>query len=143
MRDQYMRDGKGFLLFYSITSRSSFDEVIEFKEQVCRVKDSDNVAMVLVGNKCDLESERQVTKEEGEKNKRISSEYKVWHLPDNGEFHSLKHLPKLELMQKKLFMNYVEKQVLIAMEPLNLNWSHWELVALENQHLLFNLFKIM
>jgi GTPase KRas protein len=65
MRDQYMRTGQGFLLFYSITSRSSFDEAVEFREQVVRVKDTDDVAMVLVGNKSDLENERQVTTEEG------------------------------------------------------------------------------
>jgi GTPase KRas protein len=51
---------------YSITSRASFDELEQFREQVLRVKDTDHFpAMVLVGNKCDLESERQVTTDEG------------------------------------------------------------------------------
>jgi GTPase KRas protein len=36
MRDQYMRTGQGFLLVYSITSRSSFDEVNNFKDQILR-----------------------------------------------------------------------------------------------------------
>ncbi len=61
MRDQYMRTGQGFTLVFAITSRSSFDEIVTFKEQILRVKDKDRVPMVLVGNKCDLESERQVT----------------------------------------------------------------------------------
>lgn len=64
MRDQYMRSGEGFLCVFSITSRSSFDEVSAFREQILRVKDADKVPMVLVGNKCDLESERQVTSAE-------------------------------------------------------------------------------
>jgi len=64
MRDQYMRTGQGFILVYAITSRSSFDEIASFREQILRVKDKDKVPMVLVGNKCDLESERQVTTSE-------------------------------------------------------------------------------
>eukprot|EP00027_Filamoeba_sp_ATCC50430_P011101 CAMPEP_0168551346 /NCGR_PEP_ID=MMETSP0413-20121227/6123_1 /TAXON_ID=136452 /ORGANISM="Filamoeba nolandi, Strain NC-AS-23-1" /LENGTH=153 /DNA_ID=CAMNT_0008581865 /DNA_START=131 /DNA_END=592 /DNA_ORIENTATION=+ len=66
MRDQYMRTGQGFILVYAITSRSSFDEIVSFKEQILRVKDKDKVPMVLVGNKSDLESERQVTTGEGQ-----------------------------------------------------------------------------
>jgi GTPase KRas protein len=65
MRDQYMRTGQGFILVYAITSRSSFDEISSFRDQILRVKDKDKVPMVLVGNKCDLESERQVTSNEG------------------------------------------------------------------------------
>jgi GTPase KRas protein len=66
MRDQYMRTGQGFVLVYAITSRSSFDEIQTFREQILRVKDKDRVPIVLVGNKCDLESERQVTTGEGQ-----------------------------------------------------------------------------
>jgi GTPase KRas protein len=66
MRDQYMRTGQGFILVYAITSRSSFDEIASFREQIRRVKDKDKVPMILVGNKCDLETERQVTTSEGQ-----------------------------------------------------------------------------
>jgi len=66
MRDQYMRGGEGFILTYAITSRNSFEEVAQFREQILRVKEEDKVPMVLVGNKCDLEEERQVSKSEGE-----------------------------------------------------------------------------
>ena len=65
MQDQWMREGKGFLLVYSITSRSTFDEILVFKEKILRAKDMDSVPMVLVGNKCDLEGDRQVSLEEG------------------------------------------------------------------------------
>ena len=61
MREQYMRSGEGFLLVYSITSRSSFAEIATFHRQVLRVKDRDYFPMVMVANKCDLESERQVS----------------------------------------------------------------------------------
>eukprot|EP01106_Pelomyxa_sp_JSP_P003717 TRINITY_DN1563_c0_g2_i10.p1 TRINITY_DN1563_c0_g2~~TRINITY_DN1563_c0_g2_i10.p1 ORF type:complete len:106 (-),score=17.49 TRINITY_DN1563_c0_g2_i10:141-458(-) len=65
MRDQYMRTGQGFLCIYSVTSRSSFEEIATFREQILRVKDADKVPMVLCGNKCDLESDRQVPTTEG------------------------------------------------------------------------------
>ena len=66
MREQYMRTGEGFLLVYSITSRSSFEEIVSFYKQILRVKDKDSFPVVLVGNKCDLgETERAVSLEEG------------------------------------------------------------------------------
>uniref|UniRef100_M4BHB5 Uncharacterized protein n=2 Tax=Peronosporaceae TaxID=4777 RepID=M4BHB5_HYAAE len=65
MQDQWMREGKGFLLVYSITSRSSFDDIVAFKDKILRAKDVDNVPIVLVGNKCDLEVQRQVVVDEG------------------------------------------------------------------------------
>ncbi|KAI8065605.1 ras-like protein 1 [Gongronella butleri] len=65
MREQYMRNGEGFLLVYSITSRLSFEEVSTFYQQICRVKDRDFFPMVLVANKCDLKAERQVSSQEG------------------------------------------------------------------------------
>jgi len=64
MRDQYMRTGQGFILTYAITSRQSYDEMNVFRDQIHRVKDADHVPIVLAGNKCDLEDERQITKQE-------------------------------------------------------------------------------
>ncbi|KAL9128503.1 MAG: hypothetical protein Q9217_002829 [Psora testacea] len=66
MREQYMRTGEGFLLVYSITSRQSFEEILTFQQQILRVKDKDYFPIIIVGNKCDLESERQVSRQEGE-----------------------------------------------------------------------------
>jgi GTPase KRas len=60
LRDQYMRSGQGFLLVYSITEKKSFEEIQTFRDQILRVKDEESVPIVLVGNKSDLESDRQV-----------------------------------------------------------------------------------
>lgn len=67
MREQYMRTGEGFLLVYSITSRQSFEEIMTFQQQILRVKDKDYFPIIVVGNKCDLEAERQVSTQEGQK----------------------------------------------------------------------------
>jgi len=61
MRDSYMQKGAGFMLVYSMTSRQSFEEVKTYKEQISRVKDKDFLPMILIGNKCDLNSEREVS----------------------------------------------------------------------------------
>ena len=65
MRDQYIRTGQGFLCAYAINSRSSFDEILALRENILRAKDEDKVPMVLIGNKCDLDKERQVSTFEG------------------------------------------------------------------------------
>jgi GTPase KRas protein len=61
-----MRSGDGFLCIYSVTYAVSFDEVHSLYDHILRVKEAEKVAFVLVGNKCDLESEREVPKEKGE-----------------------------------------------------------------------------
>ncbi|XP_073177842.1 LOW QUALITY PROTEIN: ras-related protein R-Ras2-like [Lepidochelys kempii] len=64
MREQYMRTGEGFLLIYAINDRGSFTEISKFHTQILRVKDRDDFPMILVGNKADLDLQRQVPKEE-------------------------------------------------------------------------------
>jgi len=66
MRDLYMKNGQGFALVYSITAQSTFNDLMDLRDQILRVKDSDDVPMILVGNKCDLESERVVGKDQGQ-----------------------------------------------------------------------------
>ncbi|XP_074644412.1 ras-related protein Rap1 [Tubulanus polymorphus] len=65
MRDLYMKNGQGFLLVYSITAQSTFNDLHDLREQILRVKDTEDVPMILVGNKCDLEDERVVGKDQG------------------------------------------------------------------------------
>jgi GTPase KRas protein len=60
MREHYMLDGEGFLLVYSITERDTFNVIGAYHQQILRVKDSDTIPVVVVGNKSDLEHERRV-----------------------------------------------------------------------------------
>jgi len=90
LRDQWIRDGEGFVLVYSITSRSSFSRIQKFYNQIQRVKDSANASsptsagylsspisptpsqylgpapVMLVGNKSDRVTEREVSIQEGQ-----------------------------------------------------------------------------
>ena len=66
MRDMWYDVGHGFLLVYSITLRSTFEELAEMHKDILMVKDSEHgVPIVLVGNKCDLVNERVISHGEG------------------------------------------------------------------------------
>eukprot|EP01133_Synstelium_polycarpum_P002265 gene2265-2567_t len=65
MRDQYVRTGDCFMIVYSITSRSSFEEVTPLVRHLERVKDRDDIPIIIVANKSDLASMRQVSIHEG------------------------------------------------------------------------------
>ena len=91
LRDQWIRDGEGFVLVYSISSRSSFTRIPRFHSQILRVKESSSssiplgyggsplsspsinsaqnglnqVPIMLVGNKSDRVTEREVSTQEG------------------------------------------------------------------------------
>jgi GTPase KRas protein len=72
LRDQWVRDGEGFVIIYSVGSRSSFTRTQRFYNQIGRVKvesSSKNsaqfVPIMLVGNNCEMTTEREVSTEEG------------------------------------------------------------------------------
>lgn len=65
MRDQYMRCGEGFLICYSVTDRHSFQEALEYRKLIARVRAAEDIPLVLVGNKFDLATQRKVSTEEG------------------------------------------------------------------------------
>ena len=88
LRDQWIRDGEGFILVYSISSRSSFAGIQKFHHQIQKVKESSlsgsptypgsslsasptgsgsfgPAPVMLVGNKCDRVAEREVSTQEG------------------------------------------------------------------------------
>ncbi|KAG1826213.1 small GTPase superfamily [Suillus subaureus] len=64
LRDQWVREGQGFILVYSIASRSTFERLDVFRQSMLKVKRQKPIFM-LVGNKCDKTYEREVSREEG------------------------------------------------------------------------------
>eukprot|EP01118_Nematostelium_gracile_P011048 TRINITY_DN3886_c0_g1_i2.p3 TRINITY_DN3886_c0_g1~~TRINITY_DN3886_c0_g1_i2.p3 ORF type:complete len:132 (+),score=42.87 TRINITY_DN3886_c0_g1_i2:531-926(+) len=75
LRDQYMKTGEGFVLVYSVTSRSSFETVTKLRTSIIRMKqEAQDFPIVLVGNKKDLAHERVVSTEEG---KQMADKFKI------------------------------------------------------------------
>jgi len=69
MQDQWMREGKGFLLVYNICEKQTFDELSVLRDKILRAKDVETIPLVIAGNKCDLRdpnNDKQVTKKAGE-----------------------------------------------------------------------------
>ncbi|KAM0748999.1 ras-2 [Meredithblackwellia eburnea MCA 4105] len=56
----------GWILVYSVSSRSSFEMCSVIRDKILDFTGRDSVPMVLVGNKSDLAVQRQVTREEGQ-----------------------------------------------------------------------------
>ncbi|XP_005106616.1 GTP-binding protein Rit2 [Aplysia californica] len=65
MREQYMRNGEGFILCFSITDRRSFEELVAYRNLINRVRAGEEIPIIIAGNKCDLEQKRKVKYEEG------------------------------------------------------------------------------
>jgi len=55
----------GILLVYDVTDRNSFNSVQNWVNQIQQSADA-QVSRILIGNKCDMEDERQVSRQDGE-----------------------------------------------------------------------------
>jgi GTPase KRas protein len=76
IREQYMKIADGFICVYSISNESTFEEVDRFFEIASALKRRKNVPFVIIGNKCDLDGEREVSKARGEdKAKRLKCSF--------------------------------------------------------------------
>jgi len=62
----YYRGTTGALLAYDITRKETFDHLTEWLED-CKKYSNQNIVIMLIGNKSDLEEKRQVSRAEGEK----------------------------------------------------------------------------
>ena len=50
MRDLYMKNGQGFVLVYSITAQSTFNDLMDLRDQILRVKDCESVSTITTGS---------------------------------------------------------------------------------------------
>ena len=69
----YFQSSHGLLVVYDITDKESFEK-INFWMKNIKENAPENAKLILVGNKCDLANERQVSYEEGEKK---ASDYNI------------------------------------------------------------------
>lgn len=67
LNDKHVIGIHGYLLVYSVTSRQSFELIEIIRDKILNSIGMDTIPMVLVGNKCDLNSQRQVEFNDGKK----------------------------------------------------------------------------
>ena len=60
----FIKKANGILLLYDITNKYSFQSVNKWMESIKEAA-GEKISVILIGNKCDLEKEREVSKEEG------------------------------------------------------------------------------
>ena len=69
-KESEIQEADGFLLVYSITSSESFRKMNSMREEIYRIKgveQTEHLPIVVCGNKCDMESEREVAKSEAQR----------------------------------------------------------------------------
>ncbi|THH29610.1 hypothetical protein EUX98_g4587 [Antrodiella citrinella] len=67
LHERASRTGDGFFLVYSVTSRASLQSIVDFHQLIqVHGKDPKNIPVIILGNKCDLKGEREVSFEEGQ-----------------------------------------------------------------------------
>ncbi|XP_078068211.1 GTP-binding protein RAD [Mustelus asterias] len=65
IRDHCMKLGDAYIIVYSVTDRASFEKASELRIQLRRVRQTEDIPIILVGNKSDLVRSREVSVEEG------------------------------------------------------------------------------
>ncbi|XP_067905961.1 GTP-binding protein RAD [Heterodontus francisci] len=65
IQDHCMKLGDAYIIVYSVTDRSSFEKASELRIQLRRVRQTEDIPIILVGNKSDLVRSREVSVDEG------------------------------------------------------------------------------
>ncbi len=51
MRDLYMKNGQGFVLVYSITAQSTYNDLVDLRDTILKVKDTIDVCKLIYDKK--------------------------------------------------------------------------------------------
>lgn len=70
----YYKGAKGALVVYDITKKETFDAIDRWVPEL-RTNGDEQITILLIGNKCDLEDQRQISKEEGQEKAKLYSNY--------------------------------------------------------------------
>ncbi|XP_070546734.1 ras-related protein Rab-8A-like [Ptychodera flava] len=124
----YYRGAMGIMLVYDITNEKSFDNIKNWIRNIEEHASADVEKMVL-GNKCDMEDRRQVTKERGE---QLAIEYGIKFMETSAKasinveeaFHTLATDIKIK-MDKKMETSSAAKSAVKVTETHHKKSSGW------------------
>ena len=116
----YYRNADCCLLVYDITDENSFEEIKDFFNEKIKEKCKENIPVILLGNKTDLESERKVPSEKGAnfcvENGYIFMETSCLKNENVADaFETLIEITNREALKKKSINNNKEKKITISM----------------------------
>ena len=115
----YIREAQIILLIYDISDKDSFDSIPKWMQEVLDVKNSEAV-FALIGNKNDLEKERKVTFEEGQKfadeNKFIFQEVSA---KNGNNFEKLFEVQLFEAVYNKFKSEFEKRDKMYADDHIN------------------------
>ena len=66
-REKFTETVEGLLLVYSITSKTSFQNILSYRKKILEKKQRENFPVVIIGTKNDLEQQREVSFDEGKR----------------------------------------------------------------------------
>ncbi|XP_017143091.1 ras-related protein Ral-a-like [Drosophila miranda] len=97
IRDSYYHRADGFLCVFSIADEGSFQATQAARDLVLRLRKDESVPFLLVGNKSDLQEERQVPLSECQ---AMAHKWGVTYVETSAKFHQNVHLVFYDLMRQ-------------------------------------------
>jgi Ras-related protein Rab-1A len=97
----YFKGANGVLLLYDITNPNSFRNIKNWLEQI-KENTNNGLIIVLIGNKSDLEAERQVSYDEG---KELAEEYKIKFFAESSVKMNVNVKESFEMLFNELHLN--------------------------------------
>ena len=101
--NQYYKGADGIILVFDVTDQMSFEKIKEWMSQIKANTQADQIGLVLLGNKCDIEP-RTISKNDGEElGKELGIEYyETSAMKGDGIAQAFEFLAKNILTKKKI-----------------------------------------
>jgi len=93
----YYRGAQGAILVYDVSSRESFHKIEDWLTELETYSTNHDLIKMLVGNKCDKEAERMVSREEGQK---CARKYQMMFIEASAKTKEGVHVAFEELVEK-------------------------------------------
>ena len=114
--NQYYKGADGIVLIFDITDQNTFDKIQDWMNQINSNTQTNEIGLVLIGNKKDLENNRTVTYKDGEAlGKELGIKYfETSALTGEGIKEAFEHVTK-EILKKKNLENDENGGVMLNM----------------------------